>query len=733
MDAGSGCASDLDCAAPLGRCGPQGVCVGCLSEADCAVGSCDAVSARCVPVPDTCNLAQRLELSGGSATVLGNTERANDDATLSCAAFAAGGNDLVYRLTVASAARLVAKVTPLAGSNLRPVLALRQVCSGADTACAFAPPSDGEARLVVEQLTPGDWFLWVDGELDSSGPFRLDVSLVPLAPGEGCANPLPLGGASEVTATGDTRTLSDDVSSSCGGAGGRDAVYSLTLDQPRRLQVKVVAVRSDFVPVLAVRGAECASPAAQRACTVANLGVASLELPRVEPGTYHLVVDGAQGTAGAYTLSVSALDPSPAPLNDICASAAPLGLSGVGSVTVQGNTTGAKADSLGCGGQGSGNDLVYGLTVTQPSQLLARVTPQQGSGLKPSVYLRKKAACASNAVADELACEAALAPGGIATLVLPRLSAGDYVLWVDGDQGSSGAFELQVDLLPAPPAPPNDRCVGAQPVDLLTTQQVTVQGTTEAANDDFAAVCAVGASSPDVVYAVTLGQARSLGVELKALPGSGLKPVLSVEPGPLCLERPSALGACLYNDPQAFDRLAANFPNLGPGTYFFWVDGDNGSYGDFSLKLRTGAPIEYRPSNDDCGPFALLPTLVPGQQEIGDTRAARNDTVSGCQGPYAANGEEAGDVAFRLSLASTQTVTLTVTPDALDGQLFRPLLSVRGPWPGCSQIAPVLGCQAAATYGGAVTLTLPNLPAGTYTAWVDGAGFSSGRFTIRLQ
>ena len=57
-------------------------------------------------------------------------------------------------------------------------------------------------------------------------------------------------------------------------------------------------------------------------------------------------------------------------------------------------------------------------------------------------------------------------------------------------------------------------------------------------------------------------------------------------------------------------------------------------------------------------------------------------------------------------------------------------------WPGtaaCNGGGANKGCQIAQSYGGATTLSLANLAAGTYYVWVDGAGLSSGKFTIRWQ
>jgi hypothetical protein len=172
-------------------------------------------------------------------------------------------------------------------------------------------------------------------------------------------------------------------------------------------------------------------------------------------------------------------------------------------------------------------------------------------------------------------------------------------------------------------------------------------------------------------------------------------------------------------------------PVIDPGLYPVWVEGDDGTQGAFSLKLSPGPPLETAPVNDGC---ALATTLVPGVNATGDTRAASNDSYGTCGLPYGANGEDARDVVYKMVLAAAQNVTVTVTPDATEGQLFRPVVYLEGPGiASCQGGGANKGCQIAQAYGGAATLSLANLAAGTYYVWVDGAGLSGGKFTIRWQ
>jgi hypothetical protein len=130
----------------------------------------------------------------------------------------------------------------------------------------------------------------------------------------------------------------------------------------------------------------------------------------------------------------------------------------------------------------------------------------------------------------------------------------------------------------------------------------------------------------------------------------------------------------------------------------------------------------------------MLPSLSSASATAGDTRGASNDDEGGCGFPFGENGENAPDVVYHLTVNTPQTVTVTVTPDPMTGALFRPVVYVRAPGQ-CTDVVPPtpLGCQVATDYGQSASVTLPNLAPGTYNVWVDGAGLSSGGFSIRIQ
>jgi subtilisin-like proprotein convertase family protein len=149
--------------------------------------------------------------------------------------------------------------------------------------------------------------------------------------GDHCSNavpvPIDLGPQS---LTGHTKCRSDSAHGICGGAGGRDAVYSFVIPGPasKRLAASLTPVDpGGLVPswdaVLYVT-ATCPSGAGECSDLAGVGGVESLDVG-LAPGTWYLVVDGVDaGAWGAYSLDLAfsgLANGSSCKLNDDCESA----------------------------------------------------------------------------------------------------------------------------------------------------------------------------------------------------------------------------------------------------------------------------------------------------------------------------------------------------------------------------------------------------------------------------
>ncbi|MBL8937489.1 MAG: hypothetical protein JNM69_23205, partial [Archangium sp.] len=445
-----GC-STTGCATPTPFCAADGRCVGCLGNTDCPQGSCDMRAGRCVAAAtESCGaLSSFIDVTGAPLQLRGSTAKSTNDAQLGCAVVGSSGPDVLFGLRLAERRRLTATVRPIdPASGFQPVIGLRSDCAVArsEIGCGFTMPGGDRATLVTE-VGQGTFFLWVDSETEIGGDFELELSFDDAPRVDSCTAPGVLRGTELIDVSGETIGLSDDVAASCGGMGTPDAVYSLTLEQARRVRIEAVGL-SGFRPTLALRRS-CTDVSTELGCAaaLASTGTAAIELPSLEPGAYSVLVDGPPSGAvsGRFRLRVTLTEPVPAPTNDTCETALELvATSGSGTVTVQGDTTRAKNDAAGC--DGTGPELVYALQLATAQHVRALVTPLAGGRLLPTLYLRRENQCASEFTREQLFCVAAGQAGFPALLEVPRLEAGRWYLFVDGKAGTAGAFDLSVEL-----------------------------------------------------------------------------------------------------------------------------------------------------------------------------------------------------------------------------------------------------------------------------------------------
>lgn len=152
---------------------------------------------------------------------------------------------------------------------------------------------NGVENIIVGDMTPGDYSLVVDAaDPGRTADFSLHLTLLE----HGCTwSPFLLPGEE---ALGDTTDGGDRFSDGCGAAlpPGPDSIHRLSLDAPGRVVLDVP--ESDFPPVLSLRR-RCWAAVEPLACVRGS----SLSVDVAEPGIYTVVVDSADGSAGAYRLT----------------------------------------------------------------------------------------------------------------------------------------------------------------------------------------------------------------------------------------------------------------------------------------------------------------------------------------------------------------------------------------------------------------------------------------------
>lgn len=117
-------------------------------------------------------------------------------------------------------------------------------------------------------------------------------------PGDFCSGAESL--AFGTTVTGTTLGYSNDTSASCGGS-GPDHFYLLSVPGSANAVVTVAPVNSSYRPVVYVRGS---CDTMELGCGQANGAGSSAVISSVTlgAGTYYLIVDGADGTSGDYSI-----------------------------------------------------------------------------------------------------------------------------------------------------------------------------------------------------------------------------------------------------------------------------------------------------------------------------------------------------------------------------------------------------------------------------------------------
>jgi len=345
------------------------------------------------------------------------------------------GADRVYALDVTAPSRARVRMQ----STHDGVVYLRSACADPSTEIACNDDfRDTRHSLATATLQPGRYYVFADGyaavgEGEAAGDYTLDVELAPAAgsgaAGDTCASAIAYQPGQPLTA--DTMRFSDDAAGSGGGQGAPAATARRELRWRTRGRARV-GQASEHPPVVYLQST-CGDTRSELACVNAMSG-GTLD-QTLAPGTYFLVVDGADANAfGAANVSLQ-LDDLGA-LEAACR-AAPMIRQGA---QVRADTSGSTDRfQASCGGSTRSPDLIYRLQVRRRS--LVRISSEQ-TGWDGAIYLRRECLDA----ATELGCNDD-AGDNRHSLVETILEPGTYFVFVDGyAEGNQGPFTLDVDV-----------------------------------------------------------------------------------------------------------------------------------------------------------------------------------------------------------------------------------------------------------------------------------------------
>ena len=379
-----------------------------------------------------------------------------------------------------------------------------------------------------------------------------------------CLATLPLSPGTPVRAS--TLFGHDAVTASCVRGAAPECRFALEVRQPSLLRASLESGSFDGSLALYRAG----TPPEELRCNddlpSGDVRHARLEAS-VAPGSYLLVVDGANGEAGDFELFTE-LEPLPA-REQVCASAARL----QPARPTRDSTRGAANLFGGSCGGGDGPEHVHALMLHEP----ARVRLRQQAEFDGALYLR--AACDDGR--SELACGAA-SPHGAAALIAAQLDAGTYYVFSDGfarEQG--GGYVLSVEQEAAPAVTTTERrCAEAGALPALAPGRHEID--TLAAPAALAGSCG-GEGAPEHLVSIRVERPSILFAQLQ---DTELNAVLYVRRA--CHDARSEL-ACVTFPRLDLPRDASLPPltvALEPGFYTLVVDGqDAGELGAATLDV----------------------------------------------------------------------------------------------------------------------------------------------------
>jgi hypothetical protein len=483
--------------------------------------------------------------------------------------------------------------------------------------------------------------------------------------------------------------MKDDTFGSCGGMGGKDAVWHFRLDSTQRV---VVRSSAEFAHFLYIRSS-CADGTSElaRGCIPADASNnATIDIPTLNAGDYYVWIDSAAMAAtGHYSLSYTTSAPINPPSNDTCAGAKTLVPN---NPALTGETLlGAADDYQGSCNTAGGAETVYSFDTTSLGHTRATlVASPSPTAFSLALYVQSMP-CGTGA---EQGCINAGAAGP-ETLVIPDLPPGQYFAFVESVSGGEGTYNIG---LTTQSVSANNQCAYEQTLAPGTTNGTLVNSTNETAGS-----CG-GANGSDNFYTFTLASPQRVQLQLHSTGSPAFTPVLYLrDHNATCDGTEVACAVGGGNGTASLDIL-----DLAAGTYDVIVD-NAGSTNDGTYSL-TYLILPVAPPNDFC---SAAQTLVDGAAPVaGTTVGADNSVTLAC----AAAGP---NVYYAFTLVSEHRVRVSLT-NATAAQAVYVIDS-------CGSTV-VRGCSTSGT------LDILDLPAGPYVVVVGAAASgASGTFDIAYQ
>ncbi|WP_437677561.1 MXAN_6577-like cysteine-rich protein [Sorangium sp. So ce131] len=437
------------------------------------------------------------------------------------------------------------------GSGYNTVLELRDGgCDGRVIACNDDSQEGAQSRITTDLTAGQTVVVVVDGASGEAGPFTLNISewVPPPCPMEDLGSTFPQ------SVNRNTTGLDHYLEPSCLTGAAPEMSFSFTAPAAGRYTFDTFG--SSFDTVLHVHDGSCTG----RSLGCNNDATSSqsqVVTPLAEGQTAYVVVDGAFGSSGAFTLNVDGILAPPCPENE---------LGSVVPQTVTGTTAG-RGDfvSAACGAPG-GAEATYSFTAPNDG---VYVFDTFGSSFNTIVHVLDGSCGGAS-----LGCNDNTA--GPQSRVAVPLTAGQAVVVVVDGAGTSaaGAYTLNVSLF-------DGTATCASPIDLGSTVPQTATGPTLTQPNSAAPSC-VASSGNDRVYRFT---APADGTYVIDTLSSTFDTVLHVHDGDSCT---GAELACNDNASGVTSRV--NVTLTAGQVITIVADSRPSSSGNLTLHINAAAP-----------------------------------------------------------------------------------------------------------------------------------------------
>jgi hypothetical protein len=491
--------------------------------------------------------------------------------------------------------------------------------------------------------------------------------------------------------SGSTAGLGSHYTLSCASGTAPDAVFRLTLTEPRDVRVSVSGVTGGAVALRAF--ASCASGPDLKCNSSSAPSIIHRSLP---PGEYAIIVRSTSG--GPFDLNLMITDPTPPPATDVCDSMTE-------AITASGTYRGRFEETnddyrLSCRATGSGRDAAYRLVLAADSDVEISASTT-GSGFT-TTYVSLVANCSD--ASTTLSCVS----GSTATVRRRALPAGTYYILIESSSTDATDWTLNVSIT-TPPAPrqPGDACSTAVPIPLSATGPDTMAGSGTAmlsgAELDSGTGCGGGGmSSRDVYFTFELTSTRDVTITTD---GAGFHYV--------SLQTTCGVTSSELRCRSGSSPITQSWRSLPAGVYTIAVSTTLSS-GTVRATVETRPPTPV-PPNDRCDGAI---DLSGGGIHRG-TLAGFEDDVAGC------TGSGYPDAFYVIHLTARQMVTVIGAPAMGSANVYLTLRS------SCST-ATNLGCASGSAATSGVATLVRTLDPGTYYLIVEMSPSTAGDFTVRV-